>query len=47
MAIRYSIFIVVSVITLGAIILLAMALKPYREARDTLTRWGEQQGQPG
>jgi hypothetical protein len=35
------------VITLGAIILLAMGLKPYREARDTLTRWGEQQGQPG
>ena len=47
MAVRYSIFIVASVITVGSIILLAMGLKPYREARDTLTRWGEQQGQPG
>ena len=46
MAVRYSIFIVASVITVGSIILLAMGLKPYREARDTLTRWGEQQAQP-
>jgi len=47
MAIRYSIFIVASVITLGAIILLWMGLKPYREARDTLESWSTKQGQPG
>jgi MFS family permease len=45
MAVRYSIFIVASVITLFAAILLFMGLKPYREARDTLARWSEQQEQ--
>ncbi|MEH6490937.1 spinster family MFS transporter [Halopseudomonas sp.] len=47
MAVRYSIFIVASVITVGSIILLWMGLKPYRAARDTLENWSEQQGQPG
>jgi len=47
MAIRYSIFIVASVITLGSIVLLWMGLKPYRDARDTLENWSTKQGQPG
>ncbi len=46
MAVRYSIFWVASVITLGSVILLWMGLKPYREARETLARWGEKQGHP-
>ena len=46
MAIRYSIFIVASVITVGSIILLWMGLKPYREARDTLESWSQNQEQP-
>ena len=41
MAVRYSIFIVSSIITLGAVMLLWMGLKPYREARETLQRWGD------
>lgn len=45
MAIRYSIFIVASIATVGAIACLMMGLKPYREARDTLTRWGEARAQ--
>ncbi|QIB52656.1 MULTISPECIES: MFS transporter [Pseudomonas] len=44
-AVRYSIFIVATVITLGSVALLWMGLKPYREARETLARWGERQGQ--
>lgn len=47
MAIRYSIFIVASVITVGSIILLWMGLKPYRDARDTLESWSARQSQPG
>lgn len=46
MAIRYSIFIVASVITVGSIILLWTGLKPYREARDTLESWSQNQEQP-
>ena len=46
MAIRYSIFIVASVITVGSIILLWMGLKPYRDARDTLESWSQNQEQP-
>lgn len=45
-AVRYSIFIVATVVTLGSVTLLWMGLKPYREARETLARWGEKQGQP-
>lgn len=45
-AVRYSIFIVATVVTLGSVALLWMGLKPYREARETLARWGERQGQP-
>lgn len=44
MAIRYSIFWVASVITVGAVVLLWMGIKPYREARETLIAWGEKQG---
>lgn len=47
MAVRYSIFIVASVITVGAVILLWMGLKPYRHARDTLESWSQRQEQPG
>ena len=45
MAIRYSIFWVASIITIGAVVLLWMGIKPYREARETLAAWGERQGQ--
>jgi len=45
MAIRYSIFWVASIITIGAVVLLWMGIKPYREARETLAAWGEKQGQ--
>ena len=45
MAVRYSIFWVASVITLGAIVLLWMGIKPFREARETLAAWGARQGQ--
>lgn len=45
MAIRYSIFWVASVITIGAVVLLWMGIKPYREARETLAAWGERQEQ--
>ena len=45
MAIRYSIFWVASVITIGAVVLLWMGIKPYREARETLVAWGEKQEQ--
>lgn len=40
MAIRYSIFWVSCIITVGAIALLWMGLKPYRDARETLIAWG-------
>lgn len=46
MAIRYSIFWVASIITIGAVVLLWMGIKPYREARETLLAWGEKQGHP-
>ena len=45
MAIRYSIFWVASIITVGAVVLLWMGIKPYREARETLIAWGDKQGQ--
>ncbi|SDR98709.1 hypothetical protein SAMN05216198_0921 [Halopseudomonas litoralis] len=45
MAIRYSIFWIASVITIGAVVLLRMGIKPYREARETLAAWGERQEQ--
>jgi MFS family permease len=44
MAIRYSIFWVASIITVGAVVLLWMGIKPYREARETLIAWGDKQG---
>lgn len=44
-AVRYSIFWVASITTLGSAILLWLGLKPYREARETLKAWGERQGQ--
>ncbi len=43
MAIRYSLFIVASVATSAAIVLLWMGLKPYRESRLTLEQWGARQ----
>jgi MFS family permease len=46
MAVRYSIFWVASIITLASVVLLWMGLKPYREARETLVRWGDKQAQP-
>lgn len=45
MAIRYSIFWVSCIITIGAVILLWMGIKPYREARETLAAWGARQEQ--
>lgn len=45
MAVRYSIFWVASVITIGAVVLLWLGIKPYREARETLAAWGAQQEQ--
>src|SRR5690606_32120389 len=39
MAVRYSIFWVASVITIGAVVLLWLGIKPYREARETLAAW--------
>lgn len=45
MAVRYSIFWVASITTIGAVVLLRMGIKPYREARDTLAAWGERQEQ--
>lgn len=45
MAVRYSIFWVASVITIGAVVLLWLGIKPYREARETLTAWGARQEQ--
>lgn len=45
MAIRYSIFWVASIITIGAVVLLWMGIKPYREARETLAAWGAKQEQ--
>ncbi|WP_319021357.1 MFS transporter [Pseudomonas sp. FME51] len=45
MAVRYSIFWVASITTIGAVVLLWMGIKPYREARDTLAAWGERQEQ--
>ena len=44
-AIRYSIFWVASIITMGAVVLLWMGIKPYREARVTLAEWGARQEQ--
>ena len=44
-AIRYSIFWVASIITIGAVVLLWMGIKPYREARNTLAAWGARQDQ--
>ncbi|SFM85919.1 spinster family MFS transporter [Halopseudomonas yangmingensis] len=43
MAVRYSIFWVASIITLGSVILLWMGLKPYLQARETLAAWGARQ----
>lgn len=45
MAVRYSIFWVASVITIGAVVLLWLGIKPYREARETLAAWGARQEQ--
>ncbi|NLC00451.1 MAG: MFS transporter [Pseudomonas formosensis] len=45
MAVRYSIFWVASVITIGAVVLLWLGIKPYREARETLVAWGARQEQ--
>ncbi len=44
-AVRYSIFWVASIITLGSIVLLWKGLKPYLEARETLAAWGDRQEQ--
>lgn len=46
MAIRYSIFWVSCIITVGAVALLWLGIKPYREARETLAAWGDRQEQP-
>ena len=45
MAIRYSIFWVASIITVGAVVLLWLGIKPYRQAQDTLDARGAQQEQ--
>ena len=45
MAVRYSIFWVSCIVTLVAVVLLWMGIKPYREARKTLVAWGEKQEQ--
>jgi len=43
MAVRYSIFWVASIITMGSVVLLWMGLKPYLQARETLEAWGARQ----